>query len=132
MKKITAFAILALAATTWAASPPAVGTEVDCSKYNRRSSRIICTREWEPICGIDGKTYGNECIFCLLNRNKGIPLRKLYDDKCIDCLEYSDACSKDYLPLCGSDGINYANKCLFCNAVVMSRGALFLTNYGPC
>nr|XP_023473244.1 double-headed protease inhibitor, submandibular gland isoform X3 [Equus caballus] len=82
MKKITAFAILALAATTWAASPPAVGTEVDCSKYNRRSSRIICTREWEPICGIDGKTYGNECIFCLLNRNKGIPLRKLYDDKC--------------------------------------------------
>uniref|UniRef100_A0A8C4MSM4 Kazal-like domain-containing protein n=1 Tax=Equus asinus asinus TaxID=83772 RepID=A0A8C4MSM4_EQUAS len=61
MKKITAFAILALAATTWA---------VDCSKYNRRSSRIICTREWEPICGIDGKTYGNECIFLQFGEKK--------------------------------------------------------------
>ncbi|XP_058405731.1 double-headed protease inhibitor, submandibular gland-like [Diceros bicornis minor] len=132
MKSISAFAILALAATTWAVSLPEIGTKVDCSKYNRKSSRIMCTREWKPICGIDQKTYSNECVFCRLNQNKGFLLRKLHDGICIACIEYSDACTKDYLPLCGSDGRKYLNKCLFCNAVVMSRGALFLANYGSC
>ncbi|KAF5913316.1 hypothetical protein HPG69_016932, partial [Diceros bicornis minor] len=94
-----------------------IGTKVDCSKYNRKSSRIMCTREWKPICGIDQKTYSNECVFCRLNQNKGFLLRKLHDGICIACIEYSDACTKDYLPLCGSDGRKYLNKCLFCNAV---------------
>ncbi|GAB5566870.1 serine protease inhibitor Kazal-type 9 [Prionailurus iriomotensis] len=79
MKSITAFAIITLAATTWAASPP----EVNCSQYNRKGSGIACSKERKPICGIDHKTYSNECMFCRLNQNKQFQLRKLYDDKCI-------------------------------------------------
>ncbi|XP_059775094.1 double-headed protease inhibitor, submandibular gland-like [Balaenoptera ricei] len=68
MKSITAFVILAVAATTWAVTPPAIGTEVDCTKYNRKSARIARTREWRPLCGIDQKTHSNECMFCMLNQ----------------------------------------------------------------
>ncbi|XP_019594599.1 double-headed protease inhibitor, submandibular gland [Rhinolophus sinicus] len=130
MKSITAFAILALAATTWAVSPP--GTRVDCSKYMKEGNRIACSRELKPICGADRRTYSNECMYCFLNQNKKIVLRKLHDDKCVECTHYSDACTMEYKPHCGSDGVVYGNRCLFCNSVVNSRGAIFLAKYGTC
>nr|XP_025748179.1 double-headed protease inhibitor, submandibular gland-like isoform X4 [Callorhinus ursinus] len=132
MASITAFAIFALVATAWA-TPPPVGRKVDCSKYNTKDSEIACPRHLDPICGTDHKTYSNECMFCMLTQNKGFQVRKLHDNKCdIECTQYSEICTMENLPLCGSDGQNYANKCLFCNAVVNSRGELFLAKRGQC
>uniref|UniRef100_A0A8D0DW31 Kazal-like domain-containing protein n=1 Tax=Salvator merianae TaxID=96440 RepID=A0A8D0DW31_SALMN len=37
-------------------------TTVDCSLY--KDSGPYCTRESYPLCGTDGKTYGNQCAFC--------------------------------------------------------------------
>ncbi|KAJ1060145.1 hypothetical protein K5549_004583 [Capra hircus] len=92
--------------------------QVNCTKYNLNGAGIACTKEWRPICGIDQKTYSNECMFCFLNRDKGSQLRKLHDNECVECTTYSEICTMEYIPHCGSDGIVYGNRCSFCNAVV--------------
>ncbi|XP_012629650.1 double-headed protease inhibitor, submandibular gland-like [Microcebus murinus] len=132
MKGIAALAIFALAATAWAASPAAKGTEVDCSQYNGKGTKIACPRNLSPICGTDQKTYSNECMLCMQNQEKNLQLRKLHDGNCIKCTKYSEVCTMEYIPHCGSDGKEYPNQCTFCNAVVESRGTLSLENYGKC
>ncbi|KAM6196189.1 double-headed protease inhibitor, submandibular gland-like [Sarcoramphus papa] len=36
--------------------------QIDCSEH--KGSDLICTADYNPVCGSDGKTYGNECQFC--------------------------------------------------------------------
>eukprot|EP00741_Cyanophora_paradoxa_P014070 tig00020734_g13582.t1 len=77
-----------------------------CALAGPADRACICTREYRPVCGVDGQTYGNRCgANCA-----GVPVA--FEGPCgTGDREYSVACPDVYAPVCGINGRTYGNDC---------------------
>uniref|UniRef100_A0A8C9AUD0 Serine peptidase inhibitor Kazal type 6 n=1 Tax=Phocoena sinus TaxID=42100 RepID=A0A8C9AUD0_PHOSS len=56
------------------------GVQIDCAEF--QDPKVHCTRESNPHCGSDGRTYGNKCTFCKAMVKSGGKLSLKHHGKC--------------------------------------------------
>merc|ERR1711875_125282 len=99
-----------------------------------KSCQKPCTKIRKPVCGSDGVTYANKCVFEIAQceaKKVGKKLTLKNNGPC-SCQK---PCPKNYDPVCGSDGVEYANKCIFEIAQCEAKKAgkkLTIKNKGKC
>lgn len=86
------------------------GSSTEINLENQTTPDCTCSQQYDPVCGSDGVTYSNSCMFELANDND----RSVTATKGECPTVSSQVCSPIGDPVCGSDGLLYGNRCL-CN-----------------
>ncbi|XP_054715535.1 agrin-like [Uloborus diversus] len=116
----------------------------------------VCSAEYRPVCGSDGKTYDNECVLrveaCKLQKN----IRVIYSGDCssgtnpcdlIKCgpgqecdidrfgtasCQCPSSCEPKMQPICGSNGRTFDNECELKRQSCLLRTELTAVHQGEC
>jgi len=104
----------------------------ECPTAIKCGKECECTKERDPVCGSDGKTYSNRCVLgceaCkteteITVASKGECPRDCHD-KC--------GCPKVYAPVCGSDGKTYSNWCVLECEACETETEITVASEGKC
>ncbi|ROL55537.1 Ovoinhibitor [Anabarilius grahami] len=112
--------------------------ECDRPQQPTKNSPIMCPMNYSPVCGSDGKTYGNECALNAANQASKTKIVIVKQGECDqplqpNCKPYpSNICTKIYKPVCGSDGKTYSNECELCAANKASKTKILIQKQGEC
>ncbi|XP_051514706.1 serine protease inhibitor Kazal-type 1-like isoform X2 [Myxocyprinus asiaticus] len=52
------------------------------AKCTESDNNGMCSREYDPVCGDDGKTYSNECMLCWENSQNNQNVKVMYKGEC--------------------------------------------------
>lgn len=101
-----------LSSTTSSTSSTTATTLID------QGEGLFCIEEYDPVCGVDGRTYSNSCFASI----EGVWIA--YRGECAPG-KVLTSCPSVLNPVCGSDNATYGNPCyaLESGAEILSEGA---------
>ncbi|KAL9971717.1 hypothetical protein ACROYT_G017919 [Oculina patagonica] len=93
------------------------------------SCEFVCKEIYAPVCGTDGKTYGNKCFMeleaCTQKKNVSVA----HNGECSDC---NFVCAEIYAPVCGTDGETYGNECSMESEACEKKKDISVAHKGEC